>query len=119
MQIPDKEAVVEERLYQLDTACIIASEVVVACEFEHILDEDHENYTLDNPHPLISMYRIVFDDTGLCTAFDLLGIRPGLQHVVEGTTVTTLVEKLQRTGLVDKELALTDRENTAETPSNP
>jgi hypothetical protein len=75
-QLPNRESVVEERIYEIEDVRIIASEVIVECTFDHFTDED-EGFALENPHPLVITFRLVFDTAGGCTQFDYQGIRPG------------------------------------------
>ena len=75
-QLPCIESVVTEQLYFLEYTRIIDSIVTAKCIFSHDRDEENENSSLDEPHLLVAVIRLKFNDSGECTEFDILDVLP-------------------------------------------
>jgi len=50
--------------------------VTAKCIFSHDRDEENENSSLDEPHLLVAVIRLKFNDSGECTEFDILDVLP-------------------------------------------
>jgi hypothetical protein len=70
-QLPDKEGVLTELFRTAENTRIVNADVIIERDFDHIRDEEDENFPLDTPHSLVAVCRLVFDGTGVCTAFDI------------------------------------------------
>ena len=72
---PGIESVIEEDLYYHGRFRIMNSEVTLVLNFSHYYDEE-EDRIMENPHELTAVIKAEFDDTGTCTAFYVVEIRP-------------------------------------------
>jgi hypothetical protein len=70
-QLPDKEGVLTELFRTAENTRIVNADVIIERDFDHVRDEEDENFPLDTPHPLVAVCRLVFDGAGVCTAFDI------------------------------------------------
>ena len=75
-QLPCVEGVVEEQLYFSEYVRIVSSVVTVRLIFGHDRDEENENSSLDKPHLLVAVIKLVFDSSGECTGFNILDVLP-------------------------------------------
>jgi len=76
-QLPSMEGVHGDLFWDTKRICIVTSETVIECDFDHERDEEDENFPLEVPHPLVAEIKMSFDK-GKCTAFDILEVRLGL-----------------------------------------
>jgi hypothetical protein len=70
-QLPDKESVLTELFRTAEHTRIVNADVIIERDFDHVRDEEDENFPLDTPHPLVAVCRLAFDKRGVCTAFDI------------------------------------------------
>ena len=75
LNLPCKESVVEEKLYSDGDISIINSRIVVKCEFDHCRNEE-DGTSLDDPHLLVSVIDMTFDNQGECTHFAIKEVHP-------------------------------------------
>jgi hypothetical protein len=76
-QLPCRESVLGDSLVLTKYVRIVSSGITVECEFHHDRDEADEDTFLEEPHKLVAVIRMVFDNTGACTVFDIVDIRVG------------------------------------------
>ena len=72
-QMPDAECVLAELYYTGERIRIVTQYVVVEVDFDHAHDED--GFTLDEPHALTAVIKIVFDRSGKAISSDVLQLR--------------------------------------------
>ena len=75
-QLPCIESVVTEQLYFSEYVRIVNSIVTIRYIFSHDRDEENENSPLEISHPLVAVIRLVFNNSGECTEFDILDVLP-------------------------------------------
>jgi hypothetical protein len=75
INLVDKEGIIDEMLYSYEGLLIVDSEVTLLCECEHRYDE--EEFTLGDPHKIVTVVDAVFDGSEECTQFEITEIRPG------------------------------------------
>jgi len=78
-QLPCIGSVVEEQLYFSEYIRIVNSVITVKCIFYHERDEDDENFPLEISHPLVAVIRLVFNNSGECTEFDIVDVLPNIE----------------------------------------
>ena len=76
-QLPCRESILGDSLILTEYVRIVNSEITVECRFYHERDEADEDTFLEEPHKLVAVIRMVFDNTGVCTVFDIVDIRVG------------------------------------------
>ena len=76
-QLPCRESILGDSLILTEYVRIVNSEITVECRFYHERDEADEDTFLEEPHKLVAVIRLVFDNTGVCTVFDIVDIRAG------------------------------------------
>jgi hypothetical protein len=74
-QLPCRESVLGDSLILTKYVRIVNSEITVECRFYHEHDEADEDTFLEEPHKLVAIIKMVFDNTGVCTVFDIVDIR--------------------------------------------
>ena len=74
--LPDYESVITEQLYFAADIQFINCEFLMRYTFEHYYDEEAQ-MPMEEPHTVKSVIRVRFDESGACTAFDILEVHPG------------------------------------------
>lgn len=69
----DMKSIVEDVLYDIDGVRLVGCTVRLECDCEHRVDE--EGFTLDEPHNLVAVVTVEFDETGNCVQFAITEIR--------------------------------------------
>ena len=90
-QLPCREGVLGDSLILTEYVRIVNSEITVECRFYHERDEADEDTFLEEPHKLVAVIKMVFDNTGVCTVFDIVDIRVGDSSVEVNSSNTAVI----------------------------
>jgi hypothetical protein len=90
-QLPCRESILGDSLVLTKYVRIVNSEVTVECRFYHEHDEADEDTFLEEPHKLVAVIKMVFDNTGVCTVFDIVDIRVSDSFVESNSSTPAVV----------------------------